>query len=143
MKKEFDAKGLDGFVKMPVAVTVSGLLYNGANLCNTTLTDPKVRALFNRKFDLVIVEVFGTESLIGLGQIYDAPVIGFSPFSTCRWIDDLIGNPSPLSYVSHPISEFPDRMNYLHRMHNTLFYVYESILLLFLHHPLQVKQFQF
>lgn len=140
MQKEMKASGLEGYEKTPVAVMITILLYYGADLCNTTLTDPNVKALFNRKYDLVIVEIFGTESLIGLGQIFDAPVIGFSTFSTNRWTNDLIGNPAPLSYISHPMLDFPDRMTFLHRMHNTLFYMYESIVLAFLHHPLQVNQ---
>lgn len=140
MQKE--SKGPDGFQKLPVAFMITVLLRFGADLCNITLTNPNVTSLFNRKYDLVIVEIFGTEALIGLGEIFDAPVIGFSTFSTSRWTNDLIGNPSPLSYISHPFLEFPDKMNFLHRMHNTMFYMYESIVLLFLHHPLQVpKQF--
>lgn len=140
MKKGMGTSGLEGFEKTPAAATILILLYHGADLCNTTLTDPNVKALFNRKYDLVIVEIFATESFVGLGQIFDAPVIGFSTFSTNRWTNDLIGNPAPLSYISHPMLDFPDRMTILHRMHNTLFYMYESIVLAFLHHPLQVNQ---
>lgn len=114
------------------------LLYHGADLCNTTLTHPNVKALYERKYDLVIVEIFGTDSLVGLGQKFNAPVIGFSTFSTTRWSNDLIGNPAPLSYVSHPMVDLPDKMNFWHRMLNTVLYVYESIVLTFLHHPLQV-----
>lgn len=113
---------------------VSVLFYRGVDLCNLTLTDPHVKALFNQSYDLVIVDVFGTESLIGLGQIFHAPVIGFSAYSTARWT-----NMSPLSYKSH----FPDWLPSLfYRLHNIIFYnMYESIVLAYSHHPLQVTEF--
>lgn len=138
MKKEIDSKGLEGFEQMPAAGTVLVLLYHGADLCNATLTNPNVKKLFGRKYDLVIVEIFATESLVGLGEVFDAPVIGFSTFSTSRWTNDLMGNPSPLSYVSHAMLDLPDKMSFLHRMHNTMFYIYESLVLALLHHPYQV-----
>ncbi len=137
-RKEFKAVDLDGYENMPVATLVSMLFYRGADLCNLTLTNSNVKTLFARNYDLVIVEIFGTEAFIGLGQIFDCPVIGFSSFSTSRWTNDLVGNPSPLSYISHPMLDFPDKMNFLHRMHNTVFYMYESMVLSYLHHPLQV-----
>lgn len=124
---------------MPTAVVLPMLLYYGAEICNITLTHPNVKALHGRKYDLVIVEIFGTDSLIGLGQQFSAPVIGFSTFSTSRWTNDLIGNPSPLSYVSHPMLDFPEKLNIWNRLYNIMFYVYESIVINMLAHPLYVK----
>lgn len=138
MMKAQESQGIESLLKMPVAVVVPLLLYWGADLCNLTLTHPNVRALYGRKYDLVIAEIFGTDSILGLGQQFDAPIIGFSTFSTTRWTNDLIGNPSPLSYVSHPMMDFPDKMNIWHRIYNIVFYVYESIVLNLMSHPLQV-----
>lgn len=143
MTKEQENQGMDAFSKMPLAVMLPFLVKWSAGMCNFTLSHPNVQALYGRKYDLIIVEIFGTDSLIGLGQRFDAPVIGFSTFSTSRWTNDLIGNPSPLSYVSHPMMDFPDKMKIWHRITNTLLYVYESIVLHFLGHPTQVCRFRF
>lgn len=136
--KEQQTLGIESLLKMPVALIIPMLLYMGIDLCNMTLTHPNVQALYGRKYDLVIVEIFGTDSLVGLGQQFDAPVIGYSTFSTNRWANDLIGNPSPLSYVSHPLMDFPDKMNIWHRIYNIVFYFYESIVLNAMSHPGQV-----
>lgn len=137
--KEQEAHGLESLLKMPLAVVLPMLLYWGENVCNFTLMHPNVQALYGRKYDLVILEIFGTESTLGLGQQFDAPVIGFSTFSATRWTNDLIGNPSPLSYISHTMMDFPDKMNIWHRTYNIVFYVYESIILNLMHHPFQVR----
>lgn len=141
MQKEQEAQGMDSFLKMPLVAMLPFLLNWAGEICNFTLSHQNVQQLYGRKYDLIIVEIFGTDSLVGLGQKFDAPVIGFSTFSTSRWTNDLIGNPSPLSYVSHPMMDFPDKMKIWHRISNILFYVYESIILQFLSHPLQVRHY--
>lgn len=139
MMKQQESQGIEAFAKMPVAVILPILLYYGYDLCDFTLKHDNVRALYDRKYDLVIVEIFGTDSMIGLGQQFDAPVIGFSTFSTSRWTNDLIGNPSPLSYISHTMQDFPDKMNLWNRIYNIAFYGYESLILNAMSHPLQVN----
>ncbi|XP_037040608.1 UDP-glycosyltransferase UGT5-like isoform X1 [Bradysia coprophila] len=137
MMKKQESQGIEAFTKMPVTVILPILLYYGYDLCDFTLKHENVRALYGRKYDLVIIEIFGTDSMIGLGQQFDAPVIGFSTFSTSRWTNDLIGNPSPLSYVSHTMQDFPDKMNLWNRILNIVFYGYESLILNAMSHPLQ------
>ncbi|XP_037027840.1 UDP-glucosyltransferase 2-like isoform X2 [Bradysia coprophila] len=128
--EEFKAKDLGAFEKSPVDTMVSMLFSGGWDLCNLTLTDPAVRALFNHTYDLVIVDIFGTESLIVLGQIFNAPVVGFSAYSTAKWTNLL-----PVSYKLN----FSNRVASLfHRIHYSIFHMYESITLAYLHHPLQV-----
>ncbi|KAJ6643951.1 UDP-glucosyltransferase 2, partial [Pseudolycoriella hygida] len=136
MRKKQETRGLESFLKMPLFVMLPILLYWGVDVCNDTLTHPNVRPLYGRNYDLVILEIFGTDSTIGLGQHFDAPVIGFSTFCTSRWTNDLIGNPSPLSYISHPMLDHPEKMSVWQRAYNILFYVYESIVLNVMVHPL-------
>lgn len=129
---------LDAYQQIPIAILLPIILYMGTDLCNLTLSHPNLKALYDRKFDLIILEIFSTESLIGLGQQFNAPVIAYSALASTRWTNDLIGNQSPLSYIAHPFMDLPDKMNLWHRICNTLFYVYESILLAAFHHPSQV-----
>ncbi|KAG4076739.1 hypothetical protein HA402_002026 [Bradysia odoriphaga] len=131
MRKEMETQGMDAIRKMPLVVMLPFIMNWQTEHCNLTLNHPNVRALYGRKYDLVIVEIFGADVVVGLGQQFDAPVIGFSTFSTSRWTNDLIGNPSPLSYVSHPMRNYPDKMSIWDRISNTLMYVYESLVLEF------------
>lgn len=63
----------------------------GKVLSNFTLNHPNTRSLLlgNRKFDLVIVEIFACEALIGFGQHFSAPVIGLSTFGASLWTTKL------------------------------------------------------
>lgn len=125
---------LDSYYKLPVAVLLPITLYLGSDLCNLTLSHANLKALYGRKFDLIVLEMFNTESLIGLGQQFNAPVIVYSASTTTRSTNDLIGNESPSSYIAHPILDLPSKLNLWHRICNTLFYVYESILFAVLHY---------
>ncbi|KAG4079716.1 hypothetical protein HA402_004421 [Bradysia odoriphaga] len=136
-RKNNSTSSLDSYHKMPVAVLLPIILYLGADLCNLTLSHANVKALYGRKFDLIVLEMFSTEALIGLGQQFNAPVIAYSALATSRWTNDLIGNESPTSYIPHPFLDLPVKFNLWHRVCNYLFYVYESILFAVLHHPLQ------
>jgi len=80
-------------------------IYNiGVRLSNFTLRHPKMISFLNSEqdFDVIILEIFLTESLLGIGHKFKAPVIGISTFGSSKWTNDLVGSPSPSSYVPHP-----------------------------------------
>lgn len=89
-------------------------------------------------FDLVIVEIFCAEAVLGFGQHFNAPVIGVSTFGASKWTNDLVGTPAPLSYVPHAFSTLSDKMTLLDRAINTVTTIYENVLMNILHHPAQV-----
>lgn len=85
------------------------------------LSRPSVSQIMaNSTFDLIIVELFGEQALLGLGQHFGAPMIAVSTFGASSWTNDLVGNPSPPSYVPHAFSSYPSKMNFLERMNNLL-----------------------
>lgn len=88
-------------------------------------------------YDLVIVEIFVSEALIGLGQHFGAPVIAVSTFGANKWTADLVGTPSPMSYVAHAFSTFSDRMTLAERVVNTLLTALETVLINVLNYPYQ------
>lgn len=100
----------------------------GLLITNFTLTHPKLTAFLadpSEHFDVVICEVFVNEAMLGLGQHFNAPVIGFSTFGTSVWTNELVGTPSPLSYVPHTFLSFNSRMSFAQRLGNTLMTVYQ------------------
>lgn len=86
-----------------------------------TLQHSNVKKLMqsNKQFDVILSEVFSLEALLGFGQFYNAPVIAMSTLGNSKWTNDLIGNPSPLSYISHFLLSYTDRMTFYQRFHNT------------------------
>ena len=126
---------------MPVAMMIGLLIKMGAELSNKTLGHPNVQKLINsnEKFDAVVVEVFNIESLMGLAQHFDCPLIGVTTFGAVKWIDKFTGNQSPYSYVPQPFLHYTDKMTFPQRLHNTVFSILEHILFDFVHIPMQTK----
>ncbi|GAB0093835.1 UDP-glucuronosyltransferase [Sergentomyia squamirostris] len=106
--------------------TVIGL---ALNFTDNALSDPEMKALIRskEKFDVIIVEIFLSESLMGLGKVFNAPMIGFTSFGPSKWSTDLNGSPSPLSYVPHVLFTYTDRMTFGQRLANTMISVFEKV----------------
>lgn len=80
-------------------------LYNmGIFISNFTLNHPITKKFIetDQDFDVIILEIFLDEPLLGFAHRFKAPIIGFSTFGASKWTTDLVGSPSPLSYVPHP-----------------------------------------
>lgn len=77
----------------------------GLTITNSTLNQPKMRDFIasNRQFDAILLDIFLDEALLGLGHRFNAPLIGISTLGACKWTTDLVGSPSPMSYVPHPL----------------------------------------
>lgn len=124
---------------MAPAIILPILFWHGDMFSNYTLSHPNVRHLMEtRSYDLVIVEIFCSEALIGFGQHFNAPVVAVSTFGASKWTNDLVGSPSPLSYVPHAFSTFTDKMSLWERTMNTVLTVYENIFINILNFPSQV-----
>ncbi|CAO1424243.1 unnamed protein product [Diamesa tonsa] len=140
---DFQKDGHDPFAigKMPVAMMMVLLIKMGADLSNKTLSHPNVQKLINsnEKFDAVVVEVFNIDSLMGLAQHFDCPLIGVTTFGAVKWIDKITGNQSPYSYVPQPFLSYTDKMTFPQRLYNTVFSMLEHVLFDFVHIPMQAK----
>ncbi|XP_017784689.1 PREDICTED: UDP-glucuronosyltransferase 2B31 [Nicrophorus vespilloides] len=78
----------------------------------------------DESFDLVIMEDFISPSLRGICHRFNAHCITYSSITSIAYIDHIVANPTPLSYVSEFTLAFPDHLNYQQRFLNTLHYVY-------------------
>lgn len=88
----------------PISKIVQDLYEMGIDISNFTLRHPVTKKFLetDQEFDVVILEIFLTEPLLGFAQKFKAPIIGMSTFGASKWTADLVGTPSPLSYVPHP-----------------------------------------
>ncbi|KAK7869407.1 hypothetical protein R5R35_000703 [Gryllus longicercus] len=109
---------------------VAMLLYMwsmGVGMCRGNLADPKLKTLIHskEKFDLVLLEAFFSDCLIGFAHRFNAPVVQLSAFVGAVWMGDWVGNPSPPAYVPDPFLDFSDRMSFKQRLVNTALGVLE------------------
>ncbi|KAM7361141.1 UDP-glucosyltransferase 2-like [Cochliomyia hominivorax] len=93
----------------------------GIQMSTNVLENPKVQDIMkNEKFDLVIVEAFYTEALFGLGPHFNAPMVGVSTFGTINFVDVLVNNLTPMSYIPHISLPYDNRMTLRERFHNVV-----------------------
>ncbi|XP_019894248.2 UDP-glucosyltransferase 2-like [Musca domestica] len=115
----------------------------GVTVSTNVMENVEVKKLMkNEKFDLIIIEVLGTESLLGLGEYFQAPMIGVSTFGTIGFIDYLTANPSPASYIPHMSLEYDSHMSLWQRTVNVLANVVDDLCTNFLLMPGQEKVYR-
>lgn len=87
----------------PISKIIQDLYQMGIDISNFTLAHPVTKKFIatDQKFDVVVLEIFLNEPMLGFAHKFNAPVIGFSTFGASKWTTDLVGSPSPLSYVPH------------------------------------------
>ncbi|KAH9636654.1 hypothetical protein HF086_003472 [Spodoptera exigua] len=98
--------------------------------CETAAKVPEVKALFNstETFDLVIVEVFGSDCFLPLGKKYGAPVVGFLSSVPLPWLNEQLGNPEATAYVPSYMVGYGQRMSLWERFANTMAVIIAKIL---------------
>lgn len=98
------------------------------------LRDPQVQKLIrsNETFDAVILEQVANEPLMAFADHFDAPLIVFSTIAASDWVNHLVGNPSPFSYVPHTFSGFSTSMGIWQRAQNLLIQVYSLLVKYFI-----------
>ncbi|XP_050341903.1 UDP-glycosyltransferase UGT5-like [Bactrocera neohumeralis] len=101
----------------------------GLNMTRTFLEESNLKALLagNQTFDAVICEVFLAEALYGLSEHYNAPLIGLGTFGAYPWNTDMVGSPSPPSYVASAFLSFNERMTLWQRVCNFAFGMFERL----------------
>ncbi|KAJ8954684.1 hypothetical protein NQ318_011376 [Aromia moschata] len=74
-----------------------------ASITDRTFGHTNVQALLNsgEKFDVVIVEQFVNDTMKIFAHHFNAPLIIFSSIGPNNWLNRIVGNPSPSSYIPH------------------------------------------
>lgn len=111
-------------------------------ITNHTLRSRAFSTLLTSKdehFDVIVMEVFLNEAMVGLSHHWGAPIVGYSTIGTTKSTSDMVGSPSPLSYIPHCMLPFTEEMNFVQRMSNTMTSVFESIFFYFAYMPLHER----
>ncbi|CAH0556951.1 unnamed protein product [Brassicogethes aeneus] len=92
------------------------------NISNNILKNSELKKLHEegQTFDVVVIEEFLCDSLKVLHYNFKASLIAFSSIGPNSMVNDLVGNPSPLSYIPEMSSGLPTKMNFIHRVKNVL-----------------------
>lgn len=79
-------------------------------------------------FDVVIVEQFMNDAQKALSTHFNAPLIIFSTVGANSWINPLVGNPSPLSYIPESMLDYSYNMTFFQRVVNTITFVANELI---------------
>ncbi|XP_018324508.1 2-hydroxyacylsphingosine 1-beta-galactosyltransferase-like [Agrilus planipennis] len=101
----------------------------GVDLTERVLNHPAFVDLLNSNetFDLIILERFMNDALIGLSHRFKAPYIYLSPIGYSRWVSDLTGNPGSPAYYPDFFLGYSYDMTLWQRFYNTLFYCFALV----------------
>lgn len=92
----------------------------GKASCENALNSTHIRNILNtnQKYDIVLMEYFNTDCLLGVPYKLNVPVIGLSSCALMPYHYERIGNPINPSYIPSLFTGYSDDMNYLERLHN-------------------------
>lgn len=140
-KKEIHLEGLQSFIRensMSDLFTshtnaiedVSKYIYAAAEIVNHTMNDAKVQELLQSKdaeFDLILLDHFLNDALLGFGLRFNAPVILTSSTVMNKWIERSVGNPHNPAYNPHLFLGYTSPMTFWQRLINVVVSICEDL----------------
>ncbi|XP_066139685.1 UDP-glucosyltransferase 2-like [Euwallacea fornicatus] len=109
-------------------------LKNILEIYNKTLWHGNVRKFIinnKKKFDVIIIDYYWSDSLLVFSKIFKCPVIAFSNYGLIDpYTNSIAGNPLPPSYVRHPFLNIVNSystLSFLERTYNFINYLSGSI----------------
>ncbi|XP_018334032.1 2-hydroxyacylsphingosine 1-beta-galactosyltransferase [Agrilus planipennis] len=130
--------GMSSYMKEIITGTI------GARFTSQFLEHPAFQDLLNLKdqFDVIIIERFMNDALLGLVHHFKAPYIWFGSMGYSRWTNDLIGNPGSPAYIPDLFLDYTSNMNLWQRFHNTFFFCFAQLHTYFSAWPQQEKLYE-
>ncbi|XP_058056928.1 UDP-glycosyltransferase UGT5-like [Anopheles bellator] len=97
------------------------MLYTwGKEACANALNSNAIRTILESKvqYDLVLVEQFNSDCMLGVAYQLNAPYIGLSSCPLMPWHYERVGNPPIPSYVPALFMGYTERMDFTQRLAN-------------------------
>ncbi|XP_037038185.1 UDP-glycosyltransferase UGT4-like isoform X2 [Bradysia coprophila] len=142
IEEKFPSNMLTNSDNMGMFEKIKYILSFGLTMTNFTLNHEVYQNFLRTNdvhFDVIVTEVFMNEAFLGMGHYFNAPVIGFSTFGASKWTNDMVGTPTPMSYVPHLQIKFTDRMSFPQRAMNVIAYAVELFFMNWYYMPEQEK----
>lgn len=91
--------------------------------CEKILSFPRIQRLITseEKFDLIIVELFNTDCMLGFVHKFRVPFVAIGTSVMMPWGNERFGNPDNPSYIPHHFLAHTDRMSFSERIANTAY----------------------
>jgi len=108
-----------------VLLTINVLANRAMEMCEKILSFPPIQRLIisEEKFDLIIVEQFNTDCMLGFVHKFKIPFIAIATSVMMPWGNERFGNPDNPSYIPHHFLAHTDRMSFSERIANTVYEV--------------------
>ncbi|TMW46154.1 hypothetical protein DOY81_008766, partial [Sarcophaga bullata] len=93
---------------------------NCTSMNGNIFKNPQVKQLMQeeQKFDLILLDILLSDSLYGLGEHFNAPMVGVSNYCTWLTVDALVGNISPASFIPSVLIQHAFEVNFMQRCLN-------------------------
>ncbi|XP_063921312.1 UDP-glycosyltransferase UGT5-like [Zophobas morio] len=82
----------------------------------------------DEKFDVVIIEQFVNDAEKALATHFGAPLIVVSPVGANSWVNTIVGNPGPTSYIPTVLTDYLVPMTFCERLMNSVLHVIGQII---------------
>ncbi|KAJ9574470.1 hypothetical protein L9F63_008358, partial [Diploptera punctata] len=102
---------------------MENIIKSGIEACETSLASTPVQNLIKseEKFDLIVVEFFNTDCILGFVHKFKTPFIAIQSSVIIPWTNHRFGNPDNPSYMPSQFSSSSDKMDFHERLLNTLY----------------------
>ncbi|XP_058820278.1 UDP-glycosyltransferase UGT5-like [Topomyia yanbarensis] len=97
------------------------MLYDwGKQACNNALDSTAIKQVLESKvqYDLVLMEQFNNDCMLGVAHLLNAPYIGLSSCPLMPWHYDRVGNPNIPSYIPALFMGYSEKMSFSQRLAN-------------------------
>ncbi|XP_055635695.1 UDP-glycosyltransferase UGT5-like [Toxorhynchites rutilus septentrionalis] len=97
------------------------MLYDwGKQACEHAYSSPAIKQVLESKvqYDLVLVEQFNNDCMLGIAHLLNAPYIGLSSCPLMPWHYDRVGNPMTPSYIPALFMGYSEKMSFTQRLSN-------------------------
>lgn len=91
-------------------------------VCSALFSSKEVQNLYNSntKFDIVIINIFQTESVYQIAKKFECPIIGVHSTAMPFWVGDRFAIPTNPAYLPVSFMPFSQKMSFWERLDNTL-----------------------
>lgn len=103
----------------------------GINACNSTINSMAIKNVLSQgrrePFDLIIVEQFNSDCMLGIADMFNAPIIGLSSSNILPWHYRRLGLPYEPSFIPTTFNGASDRMTFFQRLSNWFTFTYMNL----------------
>jgi glucuronosyltransferase len=111
-------------------------------LCEQGYKHPQVQKILKEKYDLIFFTHMFNECLYGLVHKMNTTVIIYQQSPVFPYLTDVLGTPSPTSFVSSSLVGYGDKMSFKERMWNLLKTSFDSAVVNWYYYPLMEKVYR-